>query len=438
MMNDYSIIDFSKNQNFKEKIAILGFGREGQSVFRFLKKSPAYRDAEIWVLDKDTTLKLGKIKSRLGLDYLKNLTDFDIIFRSPGIPYSLPEIQKAQKSGVEISSLTKLFFEEVKKIQRRQGGKPKIIGVTGTKGKGTTATLIYQILKKSGFRTILAGNIGKPMLDYVEKATKADFLVLELSSFQLHDLTASPDIAVILDIFPDHLDAHASLKEYYDAKASIGRFQKKSDRIFYFSTNPLSKQLAAKSPAKKIAVTPKEDNLKKNYLMAATVGRSLGATDAIIEKTIKSFKGLEHRVELVRELHGIQFYNDSCATNPTATAAAIHSFQAPVILIAGGKDTKFDYRPLAKALKNSTVKLVLLFGENKKKIASAIKPQARMTQFCPNVQSALRVAYSFAKKFRIDSADAVVLFSPASKSFDMFKNYAERGKAFKKLVRKIR
>ena len=244
-------------------IAIVGFGNEGKTLLAFLKKSPRYKQAVITVLDKNemltVELKRQKIPYELGSNYLKNLKRFDLIFRSPGIPYLLPEIQTARIQGTHISSQTKLFFEELMATRRAaKSAKPLIIGVTGTKGKGTTSTLIFQMLKNAKYKTILAGNIGTPMIEALATAKRADYVVLELSSFQLQDMDVSPDIAVVVDIFPDHLDSHKDTREYYTAKANIGRFQKKSGRIFFYATNTLSTRIAAKSPARKHGITPKK------------------------------------------------------------------------------------------------------------------------------------------------------------------------------------
>ena len=428
-----------------KKIAILGFGREGKSLFKFLKKSPEFRTAEIEILDQ----KLDK-------NYLKNLSRFEIIFRSPGIPYTSPQLYRARCDGTKISSATILFFKEINDYKLKTGNyKPALIGVTGTKGKGTTSTLIYKILKNAGFKTVLAGNIGKPMLDILPQAKKADFVVLELSSFQLQDLPYSPQIAVVLDVFPDHLDQHKSLREYYGSKANVGRFQKKSDAVFYFADNKLSTRIAAKSPAKKFGVRPPEDNLSKNSFMAAAVSRYLGAPEKTIQKTIKNFPGLEHRLELIRTMkHSnilqsvrISFYNDSAATNPEATAMAIKTLShvtspMSLVLIAGGKNKGLDYRPLTQAIKKSDlVKMVILFGENKEKMRKVLvtNDMRQVTKTVKDLKTAVKLAYKTAQSIITNyQLPVTILFSPASASFDMFKNYQDRGDQFKKAVRALK
>ena len=409
------------------KIAILGFGREGKAIYKYIKRDKS----EIWILDKNPNISLPKnVKSSLGENYLDNLDDFDIIFRSPGIPY--PLVAQRIKNKSKISSMTKLFFNEIQTLK-----KPEIIGVTGTKGKGTTCTLIYQMLKNSGFKTVLGGNMGKPMIDYLSQSKKADFIVLELSSFQLQDMTMSPDIAVVVDMFPDHLDAHQNLKEYYDAKSNIGKYQKKSDVIFYYGNNPISVKVASKSPAIKKPVLPKNNNLKKNFEMASAVARYCKCPQVTIDKTIKNFKGLEHRLEFVKSMNGINFYNDSAGTNPIATIAAIKSFDEPIILIVGGKDKGFNYGSLGTAIKNSTVKNVVLFGENKNKILKEIDSKKISCKIAKNLEEAVNIAFNEAKKIKKSFKSVIVLFSPASASFDMFNNYAERGEKFKGAVDRI-
>ena len=276
------------------------------------------------------------------------------------------------------------------------------------------------------------------MIEALATAKRADYVVLELSSFQLQDMDVSPDIAVVVDIFPDHLDSHKDTREYYTAKANIGRFQKKSGRIFFYATNTLSTRIAAKSPARKHGITPKKNNLRKNFEMAAAVARTCGCSNTIIERTIKKFTGLEHRLELVKKIRSITFYNDSAGTNPVATAAAILSFKEPIVLIAGGKDKGFSYAPLGVALKKSTVQHVVLFGENREKIAHDIQTAKRTVTMVNTLKDAITIAFARAKELAAQKESAVIVFSPAAASFDMFANYRERGLMYKKTVNALR
>lgn len=430
------------------KIAILGFGNEGRSLLHYLKKSPQYKDADIWILDKNTALtaelKRLKLPHTLGTHYLAHSNQFDIIFRSPGVPYSLV-IKQLKKSAIHhspfkniLTSGTKLFFEEIQNYKlKTKKVQPVIIGITGTKGKGTVSTLISAMLKNADRTVVLAGNIGKPMIESLTRAKKADYVVLELSSFQLQDMTCSPDIAVVLDIFPDHLDAHKTLREYYNAKANIGRFQAPSAIIFFYATNIGSARIAGASPAQKYPLTPKHNNLKKNIEMASAVAKFCGCSNRIIQNTIKRFKGLEHRLELVKKIKSIAFYNDSAGTNPVATAAAVLSFTDPVVLIAGGKDKGCSYQPLHAALKKSTTQHVILFGENKMKIAHAIKNSRRHLIMAHSLREAVTTAFARAQELAAQKESATVIFSPAAASFDMFNNYQDRGEKYKKLVRAL-
>ncbi|MDO8664505.1 MAG: UDP-N-acetylmuramoyl-L-alanine--D-glutamate ligase [Candidatus Liptonbacteria bacterium] len=417
------------------KIAILGFGREGRSILKFLKKDKEFKKAEVCIVDKKSTIKLPRgCRARLGKNYLKNLDDFDIIFRSPGIPYLLPEIQKAKKQGVKISSATNLFFE-------RYPG--KIVGIIGTKGKGTTATLLYKILRVAGKDVFLAGNIGTPSLDILSKTDKKSIVIFELSSFQLQDLKISPSIAAVLDVFPDHLDAHKNLKEYYDAKSNIGRYQKPGDKIFFFKNNNLSRHVASKGDGKKISVdeesyklfSPEDLLIKgahnfKNAVMAATIAKSIDVPQKIILKTVKKFRGLPYRIQFTKKIRGVSYYNDSASTNPLSTIAAIKSFSQPIILISGGVSKNIDFKEFGK-IADKTLKMIILFGENKKEIRKTIKDSSKV-KMAGILKNAIKIASSFS------SSGDIILFSPASTSFDMFKNYEERGLAFDKIVEFMR
>lgn len=412
----------------KKKLAILGFGQEGKSLLKFLRRSPKFKGSKIDILDK---------KNNKG--YLSRVSSFDLVFRSPGVPYNLPELKSARKRGVEFSSGTKIFFEEY-------GG--KIVGITGTKGKGTTSTLLYKILRAAGKKVLLAGNIGKPAIDFLKSGEKYDWAILELSSFQLQDLDISPNLAVILDVFPDHQDAHLNLREYYEAKANIGKYQKKSDRVFFFSDDKNSKKIASKSPAWKMGVnykkfklfSPRELKMPgphnfRNAVMAANVAFSLGIAVRTIKNAVTRFKGLEHRLEFVKKIGGFNFFNDSASTNPHTTAAAVGSFPGvKKILISGGRDKVDDYSPIHRALKKHEIHAVILFGENKHRLQRAIGGLSKV-KLAGNLKTAVRMAFGEAK---MAGGEVCVVFSPGAASFDMFRNYAHRGEEFKKLVRKIR
>lgn len=449
------------------KLAILGFGREGKAVLRFLKKSPQYKKAEIFILDRDpeavSSIKYQVSGTQLGKNYLKNLEHFDLVFRSPGIPYMRRELVNARKKGVKFSSLTKLFFEHCPAT---------IIGVTGTKGKGTTSTLIFQILKKAGEKAFLVGNIGKPALDELTKIKKGGFVVYELSSFQLQDLDQSPRIAVILEIFPDHQEniqtathgSHASMREYIEAKANICRFQKSGDVVFFLKKNKIARAIAKNGRGKKIPISEngfsilKQDDLiirglhnYRNAIAAAKVAKYLKISDKIIRNTVMNFKGLPHRLEFVRKIRdsggkSIEFYNDSFSTSPQPTMAAIRAFpDTDNVFILGGYDKGLSYEPLIPVLDKSTVRLLVLMGDNRKKILKALnkyyKDKKRLFPFkiieASDFRSAIELSYDFACSHK-GATQMRIIFSPATSSFDMFKNYAERGKTFKELVKRLK
>ena len=231
-----------------KKIAILGFGNEGRAVFKFLKREKELKDKEVWILDRSEKVKAPEgIKTQLGKDYLKDLSRFETIYRSPGVPYMAKELVAARKNGVLFSSATKLFFEK---------SPAPIIGVTGTKDKGTTSTLLKKILKAAKRDVYLAGNIGLPAVEILRKLKKTSLVILELSSFQLQDLNISPKISVVLEAFPDHQDSHKNLAEYYASKANAAKHQKPTDAVFFFGDKEKSRWIASHGKGKKMPIFP--------------------------------------------------------------------------------------------------------------------------------------------------------------------------------------
>lgn len=442
-----------------QKVAVLGFGLEGQDLVRFLLK----QKAEITVFDQKDQLegqdyqelKRAGVNFKLGPDYLQNLAGFKFIFRSPGFKRLLPEILAAEKQGAQISSATKLFFELCP---------GKIIGVTGTKGKGTTATLIYEILKNDKQPVFLAGNVGQPMLSLLPRLKKGDWVVLELSSFQLQDLKQSPHLAVVLFIASEHLDHHQNTEEYIQAKTNLVSHQKESDLAILNADDLTSSSFASLTPAKiycfsrqkkvngayvqkqKIYLFDQEigptnklqllgqhnwDNVCAATLAASLAGSSLEA----IKKTIFSFKGLEHRLEYVKTINQIAFYNDSFSTTPETTVAAIKSFKKPLVLIAGGSEKGSDYTQLGQEIAKSTVKNLILIGQMAEKIKKAVLTAGFQGKilFRPSEKMSEIVKLAFDKSKPGD----IVLLSPACASFDMFKDYKQRGVQFKENVQAL-
>ena len=436
-MKKSKICHFIQNWENK-KILILGFGREGKNNLLFLRK--IFPKKTIAIGDQNEKLKDKKIKKvewNLGKEYLKNIKNYDIIIKSPGIRNEIvfPHIKK----GALLTSQTEIFFECYPGT---------IVGITGTKGKGTVSSLIYQILKKAKKRVFLGGNIEKPVLNYLFSAKKNDIFVYELSSHQLVNLRKSPQIAVFLNLFPAHLDFFKNFNSYKKAKENICRWQKKEDFIIYNSKDPNVRKIVQKSKAKKIAfdkktkeflkfLNPKKIKLKGyfnllNISAAICVAKIFGIKKEIIKKTIEEFKGLPHRLEYVGKFKGIHFYNDSQATIPEATIGAIEALGDNLFtLIAGGYDAKINYKKLAQKILKSKIKVLILFKPTGKKIAKEMKKKSRpKIIFVKGMPEAVKLSFSLTPKNKI------CLLSPASPSFGLFKNYKERGESFKNLVKK--
>ncbi|MCX6704465.1 MAG: UDP-N-acetylmuramoyl-L-alanine--D-glutamate ligase [Candidatus Woesebacteria bacterium] len=410
---------------FGKKVAILGYGLEGQDAEKYFK-----------VLGDDVTI----LDRKFSEDYLNNLNKFDVIVRSPGVYRYLPEIIKAEKEGVEIASAIKIFFDKCP---------ARIIGITGTKGKGTTSTLIYEILKNAGKDVYLVGNIGKPYLELLPKLKKDSLVVMELSSFQLIDLTRSPQIAVVLNITLDHMDWHKDKEEYIKAKENIVRHQTKNDYAVINSEYDVPRSFSKLTKGKVILFSKKdleskykeklllrgEHNLE-NIAAAVSVAKIIGVNENIILRAVQTFKGLEHRLELVDSVNGVTFYNDSFATGPQPTIAAIKSFTEPETLILGGSDKGLDYTELGKVInKKSNIKNIILIGSTAEKIRDSIgEKDLGFTVYDLGFTPMKEIV---GKAFEITPKGGVVILSPASASFDMFENYKDRGMQFKKAVLQI-
>jgi len=403
---------------FGPKVAILGYGLEGQDAEKYFRA----RGAQIAILDQ----KFDK-------DYLKNLDEYDSVVRSPGVyPYK-PELKKAK-----LTTPIQIFFDNCR---------GKIIGVTGTKGKGTSATLIFQILKKAGKDVYLAGNIGKPYLELLSVINHQSCVVLELSSFQLIDMTKSPHIAVVLNITSDHLDWHKDQKEYVNAKKNIVKHQSASDYVVINEEYVTPKSFVGQSKAKVVFFSKKSLEKKyqeklllrgkhnlENIAAAVTVARILKVKDSVILDTVRNFKGLEHRLELVKEVKGVTFYNDSFATGPQPTIAAIRSFDQPVTLILGGSSKGLSYGGLGKEVAASKqIKKVIIIGQIGPEIIKSLNQAGYKGSIINLKQRSMKRIVDNA--FRNTPRGGVVLLSPAAASFDMFANYKDRGNQFKEAVR---
>ena len=424
------------NQLKNKSLLILGLAREGWDTFLFLRKIfPEQKLAladqlEFEQLPKNfqkILKKDEKIKLYLGKNYLESLKKHDIIIKTPGIPLKIlsPWMTKKQV----ITSQTEIFFEN------HQG---TIVGVAGTKGKSTTATLIYKILKKGGKKVYLIGNIGKPALSLLFKTKPDDIYIYELSSYQLQYLKKSPKIALLLNTYPDHLDYHQSFNEYLKSNANITRHQTSKDLLIYNSQDKLAEEIAKKSKAKKMPIQGKYYSL--NIVAAKKVGKILKISDKIILRAIKEFKPLPHRLEFIGEFKGIKFYNDSLSVIPETTEAAMKILGKGVqTIILGGFERNLDFRKLAQKIVRSQIKTVILFPVTGERIWQALRlawlargKKLAKHFFVDNMKKAVKIAYENTEKGKI------CLLSPASASFGLFKDYRQRGNQFKKAVKNLK
>ncbi len=478
-------------------VAVLGYGQEGRAVTNYLIKhgvKPVLFDERPWrkwPKAEQEIIKKQKIKYVFGPDCFKKLEEFDIAFRSPGIKLSHPNLKKRISHNLSLgpspslgerrpimTSQSKWFFEHCP---------AKIIGITGTKGKGTTASLIYEILKKRGQRSkvkgqrYLTGNIGKDQpLEFLDKLKPSDWVVYELSSFQLQDLKQSPHIGVVLMTTKEHLDYHKDTDEYIRAKEAIVKFQKADDFAIINADFKASIKIGQLGQGTKLYFSRKrslkrgcfvkgerliiKDVLNNNFQFSIfnfqirgahnlenisagiLAALSAGCSKKAIELATAKFKGLEHRLEFVAQKKGIKFYNDSFSTTPETAIAAINSFNEPLIPILGGSSKKADFNELGKIISRSkNIKTLILIGEESGRIKKAIfKPLSFRPS--PNgkkekmkiLEGAKNMADIFKQIKSVAASGDVVLLSPACASFDMFDNYKDRGEKFKKQVKLFR
>lgn len=405
-----------------ENILILGFAREGKSVYKYLRKKFPDKIIKAWdQKNVDGAIKVDNWKE------INNWDKFDMIVKSAGIPLkNLPK-----KIYPKLTSETQIFFDECP---------GEIIGVTGTKGKSTTAALIYQILKTAGKKTVLVGNIGKPALDFLDEIDKETIVVFELSSHQLQTLTVSPHVAVLTNIYPEHLDYYLDFDDYARTKANIAKFQTEKDYFVFNKNHPLETK-AIKIPFdKNIVVESKllgEHNIY-NISAAKKVADIYKISDGIFEKAVANFKPLEHRLEFIGKFKGIKFYNDSLATIPEATISAIEALGNNIdTILLGGFDRRVDFTLLARKILNTNIKNLILFPTTGEKIWNKIVAIDLMAvkKFksikVQSMEEAVKASYKFT------TPGKVVLLSCASTSFNLFKDYADRGNQFKEWVVKL-
>lgn len=455
------------NESLKnKKIAIIGLGVSNIPLLDYFynlkAKVTVFDNREKQMIPKEVMQKINKYAFNyvFGKDNLSKLTGFDIIFRSPSCMPNIPELEKAVSEGAILTSEIEMLMELCPGT---------IIGITGSDGKTTTTSLIYEILKQNGYNCYLGGNIGYPLFTKLNEMTPEDIVVLELSSFQLMNMKISPKISVITNISPNHLNIHSSYEEYIEAKKNIFKFQDKDGIVVLNYDNEITRKCAKEANGKVVFFSSKEkisdgfivdgDIIKEsveairrhildvndiklrgihNY---ENICAALAATKTLVDydlsaKTIENFNGVPHRLELVRVLDGVKWYNDSIGTSPTRTIAGLKSFKEEIILIAGGYDKHLDYTPIAKPILEK-VKGLILVGQTSGKIFEAVKEESEKqnkkidTYMCETLEDTVKIAKKISKKGQI------VLFSPASASFDMFKNFEERGDKFKEIVNNL-
>ena len=444
------------------KVGLVGFGVTNNGIARML----AAKGIHVTIHDRQDRKELGEICQEmeeagvslsLGYNYLRTLEE-DVIFRAPGVPFDLPELTAARKAGKVITSDLEMFFDLCP---------CPIIGVTGSDGKTTTTTLIAEMLRAQGKRVHLGGNIGKALFPEIETVCPEDYAVVELSSFQLISLRRSPDIAVVTNVSPNHLDIHGTMKEYVAAKRNILLHQNAFSRTVLNADNDLTRKYIPDvrgcvctfsrqtnvyrgawedssgtiwysdngsqtriMKAEEIRI-PGLHNVE-NYLAAITAVWGIASLESI-RKVAHEFAGVEHRIELVRELDGVKWYNDSIATSPSRTIAGLLSFDQQIIIIAGGYDKKIPYGPLAPVLLDKA-KVLILTGATGPKIEAAVteipgwEKSGLQILHAENLEEAVKLA-----REKAQSGDIVSL-SPASASFDRYKNFEVRGRHYKDLV----
>jgi len=408
----------------QKKILILGFAREGRDALRFLRKH--FPNKVFGIADQKESLSnlpKKRVKLHLGIDYLKAMRQYDVILKSPGIPLRIvgPLLKKRQR----LTSETDIFFSTC------QG---TIVGITGTKGKSTTASLIYSILKRGGKKVRLVGNIGTPALRFLSKQTSRDIFVYELSSFQLEHLHKSPHIAVFLNLYPEHINHHGNFAAYKKAKANITLYQSQADFLIYNKKDKEVLRIAKKSRAQKIPFMRKPVSKQAPFLAAkepaVLVGKLFSIKDRKIQKAIKDFKPLLHRLERVGKFKGISFVNDSLATIPEATILALDALSNNVAtLIAGGFDRGVSVTKLARRIEQSKITTLILFPTTGEAIFKSLKKKPKNVFFVKNMKEAVKLAYLHTK------TEKTCLLAPAASSFNLFYDYQDRGNQFKRFVK---
>ncbi len=448
-----------------KKIAMCGIGVSNtQLILKFLEQG-----ARVFACDRRSRDQIGPVADeleakgaelRLGSDYLKNL-EVDMVFRTPGMHFNLPELEKARDNGIAVTSEMEIFFELCPAT---------IFAVTGSDGKTTTTTLIAEMLKAEGKNVFVGGNIGTPLLPEIEKITADDYVVVELSSFQLISMRKGPDVAVVTNVSPNHLDVHKDMDEYVDAKKNVLLHQNAFSRTVLNLDNDITAGFGSevrgqglyfsmKQPVKNGAwlgddgylnlsyrgmsvplfhkddIAIMGDHNVENYLAAiSAVWGYVGADN--IRKVAETFGGVEHRIEFVREVDGVKYYNDSIASSPTRTIACLKAFKEKIILLAGGYDKHIPFEPMAPFV-TANVKTMIINGPTADSIEKAVKADPGYSVGNPGIIKVADYEEAVKKAHEIAVPGDIVALSPASASFDAYPNFVARGRHYKELVNKL-
>jgi UDP-N-acetylmuramoylalanine--D-glutamate ligase len=447
-----------------KKIAMCGIGVSNTPlILNFLEKG-----AKVYACDRRSREMIGEIADKLeaagaelclGDSYLNDL-EVDIIFRTPGMSFNLPELEAARKKGIAVTSEMEVFFDLCPAT---------LFAITGSDGKTTTTTLISKMLEAEGKKVFVGGNIGKPLLPEIENITADDFVVVELSSFQLISMRKSPDVAVVTNLAPNHLDVHKDMEEYIDAKKNIILHQNAFSRTVLNRDNEITQGFKKYARGQSLSFSMTEplkngawldsdgtihmtyrgidapimhrddiailgDHNVENYLAAIAAVWGFVGMDSI-KKVAREFMGVEHRIEFVREVKGVKYYNDSIASSPTRTIAGLKAFNQKVHLIAGGYDKHIPYEPLVPYILEKVEKLYLC-GATADKIEAAVKAD-KSYNGTPEIIRCESITAAVLKANEIAKAGDIVTLSPASASFDAYPNFVARGNHFKELVNKL-
>lgn len=445
-----------------KKILILGFGKEGESSYLFLRKH--FPEKKLEIVDKNMNLLTDKpylledinVEVVLGEDYFRDIDYFDIVLKTPGISLKDFDISKFEN---KITSQLELLLEFVPCYT---------IGITGTKGKSTTSSLIYQMIKDQGKDVMLLGNIGEPIFNDIDDMKKDTILVLELSSHALEFVKKSPNIAILLDIYEEHLDHYSSMEKYIEAKFNVAKFQSKNDIFIYNASNKYMQEFNFNYKKSDYAIIEENDELSKtlnlksdnyvlinedriyfnktklfdsklnmqlkgkhnenNVLFVLTVAKILNLNMEKAKNTIENFKNLEHRMEFVAEINDVKYYNDSIATIPEATINAVDALKNVNTLLVGGKDRGVELDSLYEYLKKSNIENIICLPKTGEYVYNSLKDTNKKCYLVKDMPEAVKLAKEVTKP------NTICLLSPAASSYGYFKNFEERGKIYKECV----